>query len=201
MKISTYQSKEDWLNARLGKITGSRVKDIIVKRGTGKKKGYYELIAERIATRPDGENPLERGTRLEPEAIARFQSETEQDVDTSLVIWSRDEDDSIAISPDGFMGLTEAVEVKCLSSASHIEAYLTHEVPSEYKDQVIQYFVVNDKLEKVYVVFYDPRIPCKDYFVIEVTRESVEDEVKEYLDYQRNVLKEVDDIVLKLTNF
>lgn len=201
MKISTYQSKEDWLNARLGKITGSRVKDIIVKRGTGKKKGYYELIAERIATRPDGENPLERGTRLEPEAIARFQSETEQDVDTSLVIWSRDEDDSIAISPDGFMGLTEAVEVKCLSSASHIEAYLTQEVPSEYKDQVIQYFVVNDKLEKVYVVFYDPRIPCKDYFVIEVTRESVEDEVKEYLDYQRNVLKEVDDIVLKLTNF
>lgn len=201
MKISTYQSKEEWLNARLGKITGSRVKDIIVKRGTGKKKGYYELIAERIATRPDGENPMERGNRLEGEAIARFQSETEQDVDTSLVIWSRDEDDSIAISPDGFMGLTEAVEVKCLSSASHIEAYLTQEVPSEYKDQVIQYFVVNDKLEKVYVVFYDPRIPCKDYFVIEVTRESVEDEVKEYLDYQRNVLKEVDDIVLKLTNF
>lgn len=201
MKISTYQSKEDWLNGRLGKITGSRVKDIIVKRGTGKKKGYYELIAERIATRPDGENPLERGNRLEPEAITRFMAETEQDVDTSLVIWSRDEDDSIAISPDGFMGLTEAVEVKCLSSASHIEAYLTQEVPSEYKDQIIQYFVVNDLLEKVFVVFYDPRILFKDYFVIEVTRESVQDEVTEYLEYQRNVLKEVEEIVLKLTNF
>lgn len=201
MKISTYQSKEDWLNGRLGKITGSRVKDIIVKRGTGKKKGYYELIAERIATRPDGENPLERGNRLEPEAITRFEAETEQDVDRSLVIWSRDEDDSIAISPDGFMGLTEAIEVKCLSSASHIEAYLTQEVPSEYKDQIIQYFVVNDLLEKVHVVFYDPRILFKDYFVIEVTRENVQDEVVEYLEYQRNVLKEVEEIVLKLTNF
>lgn len=201
MKISTYQSKEDWLNARLGKITGSRVKDIIVKRGTGKKKGYYELIAERIAIRPDGENPMERGNRLECEAMARFMAETEQDVDTSLVIWSRDDDESIVISPDGFMGLTEAVEVKCLSSASHIEAYLTQEVPSEYKDQIIQYFVVNDKLEKVHVVFYDPRIACKDYFTIEVNREDIESEVKEYLEYQINVIKEVDEIVLKLTNF
>jgi len=199
MKTTLYKSREEWLAARQGKITGTRVKDLIVKRGTGKKKGYYELIAERLATVPDGENPMDRGTRLESEAILRFIKETKKEVDTSLVIWSRDDNDSIAISPDGFIDQVEAVEVKCLSSASHIEAYLTQEVPTEYKDQTIQYFVVNDLLRTLYVVFYDPRIPCKDYFVLEVQRDQ--GKVDEYLEYERTAMREVDEIVLRLSNF
>lgn len=201
MIVKEYQSKEEWLLARKGKITGSRLKDIITKRGSGKKKGYYELIAERIAVPPTDENPLERGNRLEVEAVNRFKLETEKEVDTSLVLWMREDDESIAISPDGFIGETEAVEVKCLSSASHIEAYLTNEIPSEYQDQVVQYFIVNDKLEKLYSVFYDPRIPCKDYFVIETTREQLGTKIEEYLQYQKDIIDEIDQIVSDLTGF
>lgn len=201
MKISKYTDRDQWLEARKGKITGSRVKDLIVKRGTGRKKGFYELIAERIATPPTGENPMERGNRLESEALEKFIADTGKKVDTSLVIWHRDDDEDIAISPDGFMGETEAVEVKCLNSASHIEAYLTNEIPSEYQDQAIQYFVVNDKLEKLYMVFYDPRIMYKDYFVIEVTRESVREKVTEYLTYEKQVMEEVTKIVNELVGF
>lgn len=202
MKVTNFESREDWLAARRGKITGTRVKDLIVKRGTGKKKGYYELIAERLAIEPDAEEtPMDRGTRLETEAIEKFVETTGKEVDTSLVIWTRDDNESIAISPDGFIGTDTAVEVKCLSSASHIEAWLTQEIPSEYEDQMIHYFVVSDTLQTLFVCFYDPRIPCKDFFWIEVSRESVKDKVAEYLEYETTTLAEINEIVATLSGF
>lgn len=199
MKTQTFQTKEAWLEARRGKITGSRLKDIVVKRGTGRKIGFYELIAEKVAVAPDGENPLDRGVRLEPEAIQRFMDETGEKIDTSLVLWMRDDDENIAISPDGFKGQTVAVEAKCLSSARHLEAYLEQKVPDEYEMQKIQYFVVNEKLKTLYWVFYDPRIPCKDFFYLTFHRKDLQKEIEEYLAYQKAVMEEVNDIVNQLT--
>lgn len=201
MITKQFQNREDWLLARKGKITGSRLKDLIVKRGTGEKKGFYELIAERIAIDPGEENPMERGQRLESEAVDRFIKETGKVVDTSLLMWFREDNESIAISPDGVIGDTEAVEVKCLSSASHIEAFLTNKIPSDYEYQAIQYFIVNDKLKKLYFVFYDPRIPCKDYFVIELNRKDLEDDIKFCFDSETDKLARIEETVNKLTNF
>lgn len=198
MIIKKFNTKEEWMSARRGKITGSRLKDIVVKRGTGKKLGYYELIAERLATEPEeDETPMDRGVRLEAEAIERFKKETGKKVNTDLVIWEREDNLSIAVSPDGFIGKTEAVEVKCLSSAKHIEVWLTQQIPDEYEFQVLQYFIVNDSLKTLNVVFYDPRIACKDYFVIQVERDD--EKVKEYLEYQKQTLLEVNEIVNELT--
>ena len=199
MKILKFEDKEQWLAARRGKITGTRLKDIVVKRGNGKKLAFYELIAERIAIIPDDENPMDRGTRLEGEAIERFAKETGKKVNTDLVMWLRDDNESIAVSPDGSIGKTEAVEVKCLGSARHIEAWLTQEVPSDYEMQVYQYFILNDALKTLHLVFYDPRIPAKDYFVIEVSRKDIQEKVDEYLEYERKILEEVNEIVNKLT--
>lgn len=198
MKTKTFENKEDWFDARKGKITGSRLKDIIVKRGTGEKIGYYEIIAERIAQNPDGENPMDRGTRLEEEAIELFAEKTGKKVNTDLVIWERDDNASIAISPDGFISDTEAVEVKCLSSARHVEAYLTQKVPDEYEYQVLQYFIVNEKLEKLYFVFYDNRMPEKlQMFYLEIERNQ--EEVETYLELQKQKLEQIEDIITKLT--
>lgn len=202
MKTLKFQDKESWLSARRGKITGSRLGDIIVKRGTGKKIGFYELIAERLATEPEGdETPLDRGVRLESEALERFEKETGKKVDNELVIWTREDNESIAVSPDAVIGKTEAVEVKCLSSARHIQAFLTKEIPDDYKEQAIQYFIVNEDLKKLNFCFYDPRILTKDFFIIEIKRKDIQEKIDEYLEYQRNVLKEVDEIVLQLSNF
>lgn len=199
MQTHKYETREEWMSARRGKITGSRLKDILVKRGTGRKKGFYELIAERISVEADGERPMDRGTRLEDMAIIQFSEQTEKKVDTTLVLWTRDENENIAVSPDGVIDEKEACEVKCLSSASHIEAYITQEIPSEYVDQTLQYFVVNDKLEILHVIFYDPRMTVKDYFTIEVTRKGNEEKIKEYLSYQIQVLAEVEHFVSTLT--
>ena len=199
MKTLKFEDRDAWLAARRGKITGTRLKDILVKRGNGKKIGFYELIAERLGVPPDDENAMDRGARLEAEAIERFKKETGKKVDTSLVIWTRDDNESIAISPDGFIGKTEAVEAKCLSSARHIEAWITKQVPADYRDQALQYFIVNDSLKTLHFVFYDPRILAKDYFMLEIKRAEVKDEVAEYLAYEQNVIKEVNDIVNQLT--
>lgn len=199
MQVLKFEDRESWLFARRGKITGSRLKDIIVKRGTGKKIGYYELIAERLGVPADDESAMDRGTRLEGEAIEKFQKETGKKVDTSLVIWTRDDNESIAISPDGFIGKKEAVEAKCLSSARHIEAFLTQQIPDEYEMQVLQYFIVNDKLDTLHFVFYDPRILVKDFFVIQVKRKDVQEKVDEYLEYERVTLKEIEEVVNSLT--
>lgn len=203
MKIHKFDNEIDWMACRRGKITGSRLKDIVVKRGTGKKIGFYELIAERLGIPADEENPMERGHRLEEEAVERFESKTGMKVNRDLVIWEREDIEGIAVSPDGWIGKTakEAVEIKCLGSARHIEAVITNEVPSEYHYQVVQYFAVNDVLETLHFCFYDPRLKVKDFHVIEITRAQVAEEVKEMIEYQNVTLAEVDKIVDELTGF
>ena len=135
---------------------------------------------------------MERGSRLEKEAIERFEKETGNKVDGSLLLWTRDDNQNIAISPDGVVigkksSDEEAVEVKCLSASRHIEAYLTKAIPDDYEYQVLQYFIVNDHLKKLHFIFYDPRFATfsdpkrvtLDYFVIEVNRKEVQAEVHE----------------------
>jgi len=200
MKVISFENNEDWMEARRGKITGSRLKGIVVKRGTNEKIGYYELIAEKIAEPADDESPMERGHRLEEEAVDKFTEQTGIEVDTSLVIWQREDNECIAISPDGAIGDTGAVEVKCLSSARHVEAYITKKIPKDYIEQTQQYFIVNDKLETLHFVMYDPRMPKKlELILFELKREDMEDVIKELHEYQTTKLEEINKIVSELT--
>ena len=89
-------------------------------------------------------------------------------------------------------------EAKCLSSARHIEAWLTKKIPDEYEMQVIQYFIVNESLEKLYFVFFDPRMP-KDFFYFTVNRADVQEQVDDYLALERSVLAEITAIEKELT--
>ncbi len=206
MIITKYDTREEWLEARRGKITGSKLKDIIVKRGTEKKKGTYELIAEKIGVPADEENPMDRGNRLECEALSRFEKETGKKLDTSLVLWQREDEPDIALSPDGmvvddegnFSG-EEAVESKCLNSASFLEAYITQKIPKEYDFQKLQYFITCDTLKKLHFAFYDPRISSVDFFIITINREDVADEIEEYLAYQKNEIEFINHWVTELT--
>lgn len=200
MQLKKFQSKEEWLEARRGKITGSRLKDIVVKRGTSEKLGFYEIIAERLATTPEDENPMDRGARLEEEAIQKYKEKTGLEVDTSLVIWEREDNSSIAISPDGVIGKKGAIEIKCLSSARHIEAKITGKYPKDYHEQILQYFIVNDNLEVLHFVMYDPRMPQHLQLIdFQIFRFDIENEIKEMYEYEINKLKEIDEIINQLT--
>jgi len=201
MKILKFNDRQSWLDSRIGKITGTRLKDLISLRGTGRKKGFYELIAERVALPADGENPMDRGSRLQEEALARFAKDAGKKVDTSFVMWVSDDNESIAITPDGVVGKTEAIETKCLNSVSHIEAWLTQKMPSEYQFQALQYFIVNPQLKTLYFAFYDPRIPHKDFFYLIINRKDVEEDIEKYKQEQLEILAEIEKITLELTGF
>lgn len=194
----TEEGEDAWLDCRKGRVTGTRLKDLIVKRSAKPKKGFYEIIAERVAVPANNENPMDRGKRLEHIAIERFEKETGKTVDTELVLITREDNENIAYSPDGTIGETETVEVKCLNSASHLEAWLTKEIPSEYEEQSIQPFCVNDKLQTLYFVFYDPRMPI-DFFFFEVHRADIESKIADYLEQQIVALAKIKEIEDSLT--
>ncbi len=208
MHIQTFTDRDEWLNARRGKITGSRLKDLVIKRGTEKKLEFYEMIAERISKPKDPNapkiDPREHGHMYEEEAISRFEQMTGKEVDRTLCIWSREDNPSIAISPDGVVvgsDLTEAVEAKCLSEANHLKAYLTKEIPKDYEEQKLQYFIVNDKLQKLTFCFLNPCLMAADFFTIEFTRADVLAEIEERMIFERQTLAEIDSIVDSLLSF
>jgi predicted phage-related endonuclease len=202
MKTQIFETREEWEQARRGKITGSRLGDMTLKQSKAKKIGFYELIAERLGIPADDEDSMQRGTRLEPEAILMFEQETGHTVDRRRKLWMRDDNESIAISPDGdFNDEEDAVEAKCLASSRHIEAYLTQKIPKDYEYQRTQYFVVNDKLKRLHFAFYDPRLIAKPFFIITVHRHEIEKEIMEAIALERDILTEVTSIVNQLSNF
>lgn len=186
---------------RVGKIGGSTLKDIIVKRGNKRKIGFYQLIADRIATPPDDEDPMERGLRLESEAIAHFEKETGKKVHQDLVVWVMEENPSVYVSPDGWVEEEEyaGVEVKCLSSARHIQALIEQKVPGEYEEQAVQYFIVNPKFERLYMVFFDPRLSVKQFHYLVIERSQYAELIDKYLEDELTALAEVDRIVNEWT--
>lgn len=189
------QRSDEWHQLRKGKITGTTLKGIM---GTPKarKTALYEVLAERLTVGVDegSENAMERGLRLESDAIAMFELEIGKKVELTGFC----EDDTnpfIANSPDGLIGENEAVEVKCMGGTNHIKMWLENEVPDEYEWQVVQYFVVNEKLEKLYFVGYNPDIPIHPLHIIEVKREDIALDIENARKSQEAFLLEVDAIL------
>lgn len=195
------QNTDEWLENRKGKISGSKLKDIVVKRGTGRKIGFYQLLADKLAIDEQVDNPMERGSQLENEALDLFSKEASKKIE-QVGLCVSDENPNIALSPDGLIKkgkkYPEAVEVKCLNSAKHLEAFFEKKIPVEYHEQAMQYFIVNENLETLYFVFYDPRIIVKPIHWIEVKRKDIEDEIQYLKDYQIQTLKEVEELLVSL---
>lgn len=98
---------------------------------------FWKFLAETMAEQPDGENPMERGHRLEPENIHLTLQQLgykEKDCITDCGIWESDEDDRIACSPDAYQNSatpTWAIECKSLGSAYHLQAVIPWMVHSQ----------------------------------------------------------------------
>ncbi len=187
------QGSDAWHQIRKGKITGTMLKQIM---GTPKARSEatYEFIAELLTVGiPDDENPMERGKRLEPEALAAFTYQTGLAVET-VGFCEHDDDPSIANSPDALVvGKNAAVEVKCLNGAKHVKMWFTESVPDDYKWQVVQYFVVNDQLETLYFVGYHPEIESHPLVILTISRSSVFAEIEEARAAQVRFLDEVNE--------
>lgn len=98
---------------------------------------FWKFLAETMAEQPNGENPMERGHRLEPENIRLTLQQLgyeEKDCVTDCGIWESDEDDRIACSPDAYQNSdnpTWAIECKSLGSAYHLQAVIPWMIHSQ----------------------------------------------------------------------
>lgn len=199
--IDVEQRSDEWLELRKGKIAGTTLGEIYSKRG-GRKLGFYQVIAERLSLDPDEENRMDRGIRLEEEAREMFESKTNKKV-IEVGLCVSDLNPAIINSPDGLIKnrgkFTEAVEIKCLSPARHLQAVIENKVPDEFESQKMQYFVVNESLKTLYFIFYDPRVLTVPYHVIEVHRKDVEEKIEFFKTFQLERLAEIDKIVEELS--
>lgn len=193
-KHNIEQQTPEWHQLKKGKISGTVLKALMSSRT--KKDAIYELVAQKltIGVQEDYENAMDRGNRLEPEAIAAFEFETGKKVERTGFIES-DDNEHIGSSPDGIIGDTEAVEVKCLNGTKHVKMWLEDEIPKEYEWQVVQYFVVNDKLEKLYFVGYNPDILLHPLNIITIERKELEEKIHKAKQVQLKALEQVEAIL------
>lgn len=197
-KHNIEQGSPEWHHIRKGKITGTTLKSIM---GTPKARqdALYEIIAERLTIGVDDEyeNAMDRGLRLEPDAISLFELETGLQVERTGFVQD-DTNPQIANSPDGLIGETEAVEAKCLGGKNHVKMWLTNEVPDDYQWQVVQYFIVNPNLKTLYFIGYNPDIPVHPLHIITVNRETITEKIEKAKVGQEAFLSEVEDILKDL---
>ena len=223
IKISQSKDREAWLEFRRAKIMGSNSKSVLpLTRGVDRTPaGFWSLLAEKISVARDGEKEMERGHRLENEGLAKTAEKYGIKFDLDPGVWISDEHGDLGISPDAAEPgdtPTYAGENKSLDSAKHIkfiykdmqarklENYnpinsIPNEVGAYYKDQVIEYFLVNEHLKTLYFTLYDDRIAYEhlEHYVIVVNRSDVDELVEKNREAHLDTLENVEKIIKQLT--
>jgi len=186
------QRTEEWFKARLGKVTASRVADVIAKTKTGysaSRENYMaQLVVERL-TNTQAESftnaAMQWGTDQEPFARAAYEVQQNVLVDeTGLVDHPTIE--MAGASPDGLVGEDGLVEIKCPNTATHIDTLLTQTVPAKYITQM-QFQMACTGRQWCDFVSFDPRMPQKaQIFIKRVPRDDafikeIESEIKKFL--------------------
>ena len=158
------QGTEEWKAERCGKVTASRIADLMAttKSGTSASRARYmgELVAERLTGIPrEGftSAAMQWGTDTEPRAVASYTLATLTNVQPAPFV-SHPEIGRAGASPDGFVGDAGLVEVKCPETHTHIETLRTRKVPDRYVKQ-IQWQLACTGRQWCDFVSYDPRMP------------------------------------------
>jgi len=203
--METIQGTPEWFAARCGKVTASRVKDILAKTKSGystSRANYAgQLVAEILTGEPaeDGHinADMTRGTELEPQARAVYEMARDCMVDQVGFIDHPSIPQSGA-SPDGLVGEDGMVEIKCPRTHTHISYLLDKGIPSNYLPQMIwQLACAGPSRRWCDFVSYDPRLPEELRLVIR--RLDRDDErVKEVEGEVVKFLAEVNETVEKL---
>lgn len=196
------QGSEEWRTARLGRVTASRVADVIAKTksGTAATRANYlaELVVERMTMQPSDRfcnDAMRWGTEKEPEARAAYEFFERYTV-TPVGFVPHPYIEMSGASPDGLVGDLGLVEIKCPSSRVHIETLLGRAVPGKYVTQIQWQLACTGRAWCDFVSF-DPRMPeDMKLFTKRVAREDKV--IAELEDAVRLFLAEVSDTVARL---
>lgn len=195
------QGTAEWFAARLGRATGSSFADAIAKLKTGKpsdKRHRYaiEIVAERLTGQPTPHfetAAMRWGTDNEP--AARIEYAWQRSVEVQEVGFIAHPSIMAGISPDGLIGADGGLEIKCPTTATHIETILNG-MPADHIPQVQGAMWITGRAWWDFVS-YDPRVP--EHLRLFVQRIPRDDIYIANLDFEiRAFLADVDAIYNRL---
>ena len=186
------QGTPEWFAQRLGKVTASRVADVIAKTKSGYSTSRANYLAQLVAERLTGRvaesfsnAAMQHGTETEPLARMAYEAETGLMV-TEVAMIDHPTIPMTGASPDGFVGDQGLVEIKCPNTATHIDTLLADKTQSKYTPQMQWQMACTGKKWCDFVSF-DPRLPeDMQLFVARVERDDayiaeLEAEIKTFL--------------------
>lgn len=165
--IDCEQNTPEWHAARCGRVTASRVADIVRKGkgGPSKMRETYagELVAERLSGyQAEGgftSAAMQWGKDHEDEAAANYAFMHDVAVSkVGIVIHPRIE--MAAASPDRLAGDDGLLEIKCPNTATHIATLLGARIDPDYEKQIQWQLACTDRKWCDFISF-DPRLPVE----------------------------------------
>lgn len=186
------QGSPEWFAQRLGRVTASRVADVVskTKTGYGAGRGTYmtQLLLERLTgnVAESFQNDAMRwGTETEPLARAAYEAHTGELVEEVPMI-PHPSIEMAGASPDGLVGAAGLIEIKCPTSATHVDTLLSGKPAGKYVTQM-QWQMACTGRKWCDFVSFDPRFPQHmQLFIVRVMRDdiliqSLENEVRQFL--------------------
>lgn len=172
------QGSPEWFAERCGKVTASRVADVVArtKSGWGASRANYmaELVAERLTGNVAAgftNAAMQWGNDTEPQARKTYEFMTNATVEPAPFVRHPSIGDTGA-SPDGYVATDGLVEIKCPNTATHIETLLGGSVPGKYVTQIQWQLACTGRRWADFVSF-DPRMPeTMNIFIQRVQRDD-----------------------------
>jgi len=205
------QGSPEWFAQRLGKVTASRVADVIAKTKTGystSRDNYMaQLVCERmtnIVAESFTNSAMQWGTETEPLARAAYEAHADVLVDEVAMI-THPTIEAAGASPDGLVGDEGLLEIKCPNSSTHIDTLLTQTVLGKYYAQM-QWQMACTGRKWCDFVSFDPRMSDGlQLFVKRVPRDDayiqmLEKEVVQFLTELDGKIKKLNELKEKNGN-
>lgn len=197
------QGTAEWLAQRCGKVTASKIADLMAKNKSGgfaSTRANYkaQLVAERLTGRVAESftnGAMQWGTQTEPEARRAYEFFVDRDVQEVGFI-PHPTIDMAGASPDGLVGTDGLLELKCPLTATHIETLLGGIVPDKYRKQMMFQMACTGR-QWCDFASYDPRM-CESMRLFVQRVERDESEIKEIEEAVRAFLTELDETVSAL---
>jgi len=166
--LNVRQGSVEWLLARAGMITASRICDVmaVLKKKDAEAADRYnykvELIAERLTGLPEEQfvsKEMLWGTQNEGAARSHYEMMRELLADT-VGFGIHPDMDFAGASPDSLIDLDGGLEIKCPKTATHIKWAKAGGVPEEHQEQCLFNMDVFGR-EWWDFMSYDPRLPLE----------------------------------------
>lgn len=179
------QGSDEWKRLRLGKVTASRVADVLAKTKSGPSASRANYAAELVAERLTGRRAegftspaMQRGTNLEPLAREAYSFVTGHTV-TETGFVPHPVIEMTGASPDGMIGDDGLVEIKCCGAARHIAVLKGDPAEDRYVKQMLWQMACTGR-QWCDLAYYNPDLPVElQLKVIRIPRDAAAIEAME----------------------